>query len=85
MTCPLQPIALKLGLNLASKLWKDKAMTELNVAIIHSYQVRNVVEGEEGITFLAPYVHYSTFIQKYCAHRNAMCLLLITTQPQRVL
>eukprot|EP00731_Ephydatia_muelleri_P022495 Em0015g78a len=38
----LKPIALKLGLNLNTKLWKDKALTELNVAVIHSYQKCNV-------------------------------------------
>ena len=37
----LQPIAQKMGLNLQTcKLWKDKAIVELNIAILHSFQVR---------------------------------------------
>ena len=36
-----QPIALKMGLNTSnlSSLWKDKALLEMNVAIMHSFQV----------------------------------------------
>ena len=36
----LQPIAQGLGLNTqVHKLWKDRAIIELNVAILHSFQV----------------------------------------------
>ena len=39
-----QPIALKMGLNTSnlSSLWKDKALLEMNVAIMHSFQVGNL-------------------------------------------
>ncbi len=37
----VQPIALEMGLNIQTyKLWKDRAMLELNVAILHSFQVK---------------------------------------------
>lgn len=39
----LQTVAEKMGLNTSSNatLWKDKALVELNVAVMHSYQVMN--------------------------------------------
>ena len=37
----VQPIALGMGLNIQTyKLWKDRAMLELNVAVLHSFQVK---------------------------------------------
>ena len=36
----LQPVAVGMGLNLQKeKLWRDKALVEMNVAILHSFQV----------------------------------------------
>ena len=35
-----QPIATRMGLNTSTnKLWKDRALVELNLAVLHSYQV----------------------------------------------
>ena len=35
-----QPVALKMEIDLqTNKLWKDRALVELNVAVLHSYQV----------------------------------------------
>jgi nitric oxide synthase oxygenase domain/subunit len=39
----LKPIAEKLGMNTSTqKLWKDRAMVEMNVAVLHSYQSAGV-------------------------------------------
>ncbi|XP_072754682.1 nitric oxide synthase, salivary gland-like [Anoplolepis gracilipes] len=40
----LEPIAKKMGLDsrTATSLWKDKAMVEANIAVLHSFQIRNV-------------------------------------------
>ncbi len=36
----MQPIAEGLGINTqANKLWKDRAIVELNIAVLHSFQV----------------------------------------------
>lgn len=44
-----QPIAQRLGLNTQTyKLWKDRAMIELNVAILHSFQVYNYYACSAG-------------------------------------
>lgn len=39
-----QPIAIKMGLDTRnpSSLWKDKALVEINIAVLHSYQKQNV-------------------------------------------
>ena len=41
-----QPVAQNIGLDTSSilSLWQDRAMVEVNVAVLHSYQVRpNVI------------------------------------------
>ncbi|XP_059613419.1 nitric oxide synthase [Phlebotomus argentipes] len=40
----LEPIALKMGLNTRNpaSLWKDKALVEVNIAVLHSFQSNNV-------------------------------------------
>lgn len=39
----LKPIATRMGLNTSTnKLWKDRALVELNLAVLHSYQQANV-------------------------------------------
>lgn len=37
----LQPIAEKMGLDTkkSSSLWKDRALVEINIAVLYSYQV----------------------------------------------
>lgn len=39
-----QPVARKMGLDTRnpSSLWKDKALVEVNIAVLHSYQSRNI-------------------------------------------
>jgi len=40
----LQTVALKMNLDTRTptSLWKDKAVVEMNIAVLHSYQSRNV-------------------------------------------
>ncbi|GAB0095507.1 Nitric oxide synthase [Sergentomyia squamirostris] len=40
----LEPVALKMGLDTRNpaSLWKDKALVEINIAVLHSFQSRNV-------------------------------------------
>ncbi|XP_058453237.1 nitric oxide synthase [Malaya genurostris] len=40
----LEPIAVKMGLDTRNptSLWKDKALVEINVAVLHSFQSRNI-------------------------------------------
>ncbi|CRL03651.1 CLUMA_CG016518, isoform A, partial [Clunio marinus] len=40
----LEPIAIKMGLDTRnpSSLWKDKALVEINIAVLHSYQRKNI-------------------------------------------
>uniref|UniRef100_A0A4Y0BMI3 Nitric oxide synthase n=1 Tax=Anopheles funestus TaxID=62324 RepID=A0A4Y0BMI3_ANOFN len=40
----LEPIAIKMGLDTRNptSLWKDKALVEINIAVLHSYQSRNI-------------------------------------------
>lgn len=40
----IQPVAIKMGLDIrtTTSLWKDKALVEINIAVLHSYQSRNV-------------------------------------------
>ena len=37
----MQPIATKMGLDTkkSSSLWKDRALVEVNIAVLHSFQV----------------------------------------------
>ena len=39
--CVLQKVAVKMGLDVkkSSSLWKDRALVEVNIAVLHSYQV----------------------------------------------
>lgn len=41
---PTQPIAIKMGLDTRNptSLWKDKALVEINIAVLHSFQSRNI-------------------------------------------
>ena len=38
----LQKVAVSMGLDVrkSSSLWKDRALVEVNIAVLHSYQVR---------------------------------------------
>lgn len=40
----MQTVALKMNLDTRTptSLWKDKAVVEMNIAVLHSYQSRNV-------------------------------------------
>uniref|UniRef100_A0A453YZV7 Nitric oxide synthase n=2 Tax=Anopheles gambiae TaxID=7165 RepID=A0A453YZV7_ANOGA len=40
----LEPIAIKMGLDTRNptSLWKDKALVEINIAVLHSFQSRNI-------------------------------------------
>lgn len=40
----LKPVALKMGLDTRNptSLWKDKALVEVNIAVLHSYQSKNI-------------------------------------------
>lgn len=40
----VQPIAIRMGLDVRnpSSLWKDKALVEVNIAVLHSYQTQNI-------------------------------------------
>ncbi|XP_065076781.1 nitric oxide synthase isoform X2 [Ochlerotatus camptorhynchus] len=40
----LEPIAVKMGLDTRNptSLWKDKALVEINIAVLHSFQCRNI-------------------------------------------
>ena len=47
----LEPVAKGMGLDTSSlsTLWKDKALVELNVAVLHSFQVRDRSGREETV------------------------------------
>lgn len=40
----MQPVALRMGLDTRNptSLWKDKALVEVNIAVLHSYQSKNI-------------------------------------------
>lgn len=39
-----KPVALKMGLDIRTptSLWKDKALVEMNIAVLYSFQSRNI-------------------------------------------
>lgn len=65
-----QPIALKMGLDTRNptSLWKDKALVEVNIAVLHSYQKSNVTIVDHHTASESFMKHYEneTKLRKGC-------------------